>query len=133
VLVVDRQRLDALPSLDAGCRGDQAAARDALGPAPLSGAWCQVLATLPGAVAGHWRLARRLDGMGGEVVGSSEVEVLDAGDAGLWQVAPVDDGWVRDELAGQPAPARPVALPVTSPTAVREPLTSWAQRDPRTT
>ena len=124
VLVLDRDRLDALLGLDEGSRGDEAAVRDALGPDPLPEAWSRALATLPGAVTGRWRLARRLDGMDGEVVGSSEVEVLDAGDAGLWQVVPVDEDWVRDELAGQPAPARLVALSATTPTAVWELLTS---------
>jgi hypothetical protein len=52
------------------------------------------------------------------------VEVVDAGDAGLWQLAPVGPGWLADELAGEPGPDRPVAVSALTPTAVWELLTA---------
>ncbi len=121
VLVVDQDRLDVL--LSTGGPGAQAAVGE-LGAGQLPDAWTDALTALPGKVQGRWRLTRQVEVAGAVVADAEVVEVVDAGDAGLWQLAPVGTGWLADELAGEPGPARPVAVSALTPTAVWELLTA---------
>lgn len=121
LLVVDHDQLQALLAAPGG--GEQPVA-DALGPGPLPAAWAVALAALPGRVVGRWRLVRQVLDPDGVVVPTAEFEMVDAGEAGVWQVSPVGADSFAGELIGEPGPDRPVALSATSATSVWELLTA---------
>jgi hypothetical protein len=117
VLVVDAASLDLLLGADAG--GPDAVAA-AFGDEPVPPAWGDALGALPARVAARWRLTTRVADHDGALVPAGAIDVVDAGEAGLWQLAPVDTEWLTAELAGEPGPPVVVAVSTLSTTAVWE-------------
>ncbi len=121
LLVTDRESLDAF--LDGPAADAASAIRDALGPGP-SARWVAALAGMSGHVVNRWALTRRVLDADGADLARTVVEVVDAGDAGLWRLAECDASWLAGELDGEPAPPWPVAISATTTTDLWELLVS---------
>jgi hypothetical protein len=115
-LVTDRAAVETLLAgpLRPSALGGGVDVRAVLDQPQLSDGWASSLAGLASGEAGHWRVG--------------PLEIVDGGDAGLWQVTAVDDRWLADELDGAVLPDRPVALHPTDPTQVWTALAGLASR-----